>query len=309
MQRYSRGARRRRRRCASHLQHFRPKSRSQHHHSRHAQTPQRRSQHRRQRPGPSPRPPPQTAPRPPLGPQPNKLEPMKNRTNSHTVIPSEARNLSSISLGVILKDYDYYFTRFASVRARRASGNARLVRASTVHDRRDRAAGRGVRRQSPAPPAPRLFACPRSSLRRRCRAFFRPRTSRASARTFHPVLPGWNILARKSVLLSARSWFSMCEDSTNHVHSVRRAAYAFVGAQHAAPKTARCQHLEESVQLAGAALRPKSFFESGNDFAAVIADLRFRERRLAALERHAHQKRIFSSRNIFPTEKIGRFDR
>src|SRR5437879_5870511 len=51
-------------------------SRRQHHHSRDAQAPQRRSQHRRQRPRPPPDGPAQTAPRPPLGPQPNKLEPI-----------------------------------------------------------------------------------------------------------------------------------------------------------------------------------------------------------------------------------------
>src|SRR5437762_2405849 len=59
----------------------------------------------------------------------------------------------------------------------------------------------------------------------------------------------------------------------------------------------------------GAELRAKMFFECRNNFAAVIADLRFGQRRLAALERHAHQQRIFSGGNIFPAEKVSRFDR
>src|SRR5207302_11314028 len=58
----------------------------------------------------------------------------------------------------------------------------------------------------------------------------------------------------------------------------------------------------------GAELRAQIFFERGNKFAAVLADLRFCQRRLAALERDAHQQRIFSGRNIFPAEKVSRFD-
>src|SRR5207253_9145831 len=254
---------------------------------------QRPGQHRRQRPGPSPRRPPQTAPRPPLGPQCNELEPMKNRTNSRTVIPSEARNLSSVIMGSVLKDYEYCFTRFASARARRASGNARLVRTSTVRGRRDRVGCCEVRRQSPEPPAPRLSACLRSSSRRRCRASFRPRTSRASARTSHPVLPGWNTPARRFVLLSARSWFSMREDNINRVGPVCRKRFS---------KLLFMNGRREN--LTGAKYCAKIFFERGNNFAAEIANLRFGQRRFSALERHAHQQRIFSGRNVFPAEKV-----
>src|SRR5260370_942665 len=111
-----------------------------------------------------------------------------------------------------------FITRFASKRVRRASGNARLARALTVHDRRGHAACCEVHRQSPAPPAPRLFACPRFSSRRQSRASCRPRTSRASARTSHPVPPGWNTFARKSALSPARSrllpWLRLRQDIT-----------------------------------------------------------------------------------------------
>src|SRR5205823_3529303 len=64
----------------------------------------------------------------------------------------------------------------------------------------------GVRPQSPAPPAPRLSACPPSWSHQRSRASSRPRTSRASARTSHPVPPGGSTFARKSALSPARSW-------------------------------------------------------------------------------------------------------
>src|SRR5260370_13438117 len=111
-----------------------------------------------------------------------------------------------------------FIPRFASTRVRRASGNAGLARALTVHDRRGHAACREVHRQSPAPPAPRLFACPRFSSRRQSRASCRPRTSRASARTSHPVPPGWNTFARKSALSPARSrllpWLRLRQDIT-----------------------------------------------------------------------------------------------
>src|SRR5438309_2192256 len=178
-----------------------------------------------------------------------------------------------------------FITRFASARARRASGNARLVPASTVHDRRDRAAGRGVRRQSPAPPAPRLFACPRSWSRRRCRASFRPRTWRASARTSHPVLPGWNTLARKSALLSARSWFSMREDNINRVGPVCRKWLSVVGARYIVPlRFSKLLFMNgRRENLAGAEYCAKIVFKGGNDFAAVVADLRFGKCRFAAL--------------------------
>src|SRR5260370_12905258 len=110
------------------------------------------------------------------------------------------------------------FRPFVSTRARRASGNARLVRALTVHDRRDRAAGCAVHRQSPAPRAPRLSAYPLSSSRRQSRPSFPPHPPRASAPTSHPVPPGWSTFARKSALSPARScllpWLRLRQDTT-----------------------------------------------------------------------------------------------
>src|SRR5260370_5735589 len=150
---------------------------------------------------------------------------MKNRSNSHTVIPREGderslrvptlvgRILSSVSLGAILQDYEYCLTQFVLALVRRASSNARLARALIVHDRRDRAAGCGARPQSPAPQAPRLSAYLRFLSHRRCRAFFRQRTSPASARIFHPVLLVWHTPARKSALLPARSCFRIVAQS------------------------------------------------------------------------------------------------
>src|SRR5258708_2453653 len=171
--------------------------------------------------------------------------------------------------------------RFASTRARRASGSARLVRASAVHGRRDRAAGYGVRRQSPTPPAPRLSACPPFLSRRQCRASFRQRTSRASAHTSHPIPPGWSRSARKFALSPARSCFRIVaqdEDLRN-------------------------------ISSTGAQLRAKSFLEGSNNFSAEIGDLRVRQRCVAALERYAHEQRIFSGGNILAAKEIGRFDR
>src|SRR6266436_8528380 len=66
---------------------------------------------------------------------------------------------------------------------------------------------------------------------------------------------------------------------------------------------------EGRENLTSAELRAKISFESGNNFAAVIADLRFRQRRFAALESHADEQRIFSGGNILPAEKIRGFDR
>src|SRR6266849_1255329 len=174
-----------------------------------------------------------------------------------------------------------FITQFSSRRARRASGSARPVRASTLHDRRDPAAGCGVRPQTPAPPAPRLSACPPYWSRRRSRASFRPRISRASERTSHPVLPGWSTIARKSALLPARS----CSKIVAQEEALR------------------------NISSAGAELRAELLFEGGNNSAAEIADLRVHERRFAALKRHAHEQRIFSGRNIFPAKKIRRLNR
>src|SRR5712692_4193651 len=101
-------------------------------------------------------------------------------------------------------------TQFVLARVRPASSSALLVRALILHDRRDPAACCGVRPQSPAPPAPRLSACPLSWLHRRCHAFFRQRTSRVSAHTSHPVPPGSSTSARKSALSPARSCFQDC---------------------------------------------------------------------------------------------------
>src|SRR5260370_12914430 len=117
-----------------------------------------------------------------------------------------ARNLSSVFLEAPCEGGEGYLTRFVSGRVRRASGNARPVRALTPHDRRDLAACCGVRPQSPAPPAPRLFACPRSSSRRRSHASFRPRSSPASAHTSHPDPLGGSTFARKFALSPGRSW-------------------------------------------------------------------------------------------------------
>ena len=61
--------------------------------------------------------------------------------------------------------------------------------------------------------------------------------------------------------------------------------------------------------LLRAELRAELLFESGNNPAAEIADLRFRQRRFAALESHADEQRIFSGGNILPAEKIRGFDR
>ena len=58
-----------------------------------------------------------------------------------------------------------------------------------------------------------------------------------------------------------------------------------------------------------AELRAELLFESGNNPAAEIGDLRVRERRFAALKRHAHEQRIFPRRNIFASKKIRRLDR
>src|SRR2546427_4323542 len=65
---------------------------------------------------------------------------------------------------------------------------------------------------------------------------------------------------------------------------------------------------ERGVKLTGAELRAESFSEGRNNLSTVLADLRIRERRFAALERHAHEERIFSGGNIFPAEKIRGFD-
>ena len=61
--------------------------------------------------------------------------------------------------------------------------------------------------------------------------------------------------------------------------------------------------------LLRAALRAELLFESGNNPAAEIADLRIGQSRFAALKRHANEQRIFSGRDIFPAEKIRRFNR
>jgi len=83
----------------------------------------------------------------------------------------------------------------------------------------------------------------------------------------------------------------MREDNINRVSPVCRKWLSVAGARYIVPlrfsNLLVMNRLKEN--LTGAALRPKSFFESGNDFAAEIADLRFGQRRLAALERHAHQ--------------------
>src|SRR6266478_3620418 len=65
---------------------------------------------------------------------------------------------------------------------------------------------------------------------------------------------------------------------------------------------------ERRKNLTGAELRAKSFLEGSNNFPAVSADLRVGQRCFAALERNAHEQRIFSRGNIFAAEKIGRFD-
>src|SRR5208283_666007 len=58
-------------------------------------------------------------------------------------------------------------------------------------------------------------------------------------------------------------------------------------------------------RLARAQGSAESFFQRVHDTAGEIIDLRFGQGDLAALERDAHQQRVFSSRHIFPTEKIG----
>src|SRR5258708_8811301 len=65
---------------------------------------------------------------------------------------------------------------------------------------------------------------------------------------------------------------------------------------------------ERRENLTGAELRAKSFFERGNNFSAEIGDLRVRQRCVAALERYAHEQRIFSGGNILSAKEIGRFD-
>src|SRR5882724_7388709 len=113
--------------------------------------------------------------------------------------------------------------RFVSARVRQASGNARLARSTILRDRCARAACCEVHPQSPAPSAPQLFACPRFSSRPRSLAFFRRRTSRVSARTSHPALPGWSTLARKSQLLSARPWSLRASLSAQyHIRSLNK---------------------------------------------------------------------------------------
>src|SRR5229473_1138781 len=71
----------------------------------------------------------------------------------------------------------------------------------------------------------------------------------------------------------------------------------------------RCPDTEIGGKLTRAELRANIFFEGGNNPAAEIADLRVRERRFAALKRHAHEERIFSRRNILAAKKIRRLDR
>src|SRR6266571_1579174 len=188
-------------------------------------------------------------------------------------------------------------TRFVSARVRRASGSAQPARAITLRARRDPAVCCGVRRQSPAPRAPRLSACPRLPWRPKSRAFSRPRTSRAFARIARPSLRGWRTSVREFALLPARSWFSDCSAGPS------AAGFFLDGGKICGASTPRCN--ERSV---GAELRAEIFFKCSNDFSRVIGDLSVGQRGVAALERDAHEQRIFSGRNIFTAKKIGGFD-
>src|SRR6266403_1150066 len=182
-------------------------SRRQHHHSRHAQTPQRRIQSRRQRQRPPARAAPRAIAQAPLGPHSHEVEPINDHRKprpSFRPKRSGGRNLSLWSQKMDMSRGKT--TRFVSRRARRASGNARLARSAILRDRCARAACCEVHPQSPAPSAPQLFVCLRFSSRPRLPAFFRRRISQVSARISHPALLGWSTLARKSQLLSARSW-------------------------------------------------------------------------------------------------------
>src|SRR6266567_510427 len=180
----------------------------------------------------------------------------------------------------LISNIEKSFKRFVSTRARRASDNARPARAATHGDRRGLAECCEVHRQSPAPPAPRLFACPQSWSHRRSPASFRPRNLRACERTSHPGRRGWSTFARKSALSPARSCFRIV-------------------AQREALR---------NVSSTGAELRAKMFLQGGNNFRGSVTDLRIGQRRFAALKRNAHEQRIFSGRNIRATKKIRSFD-
>src|SRR5260370_35901203 len=74
-------------------------------------------------------------------------------------------------------------------------------------------------------------------------------------------------------------------------------------------QTSRSPDLEISAKLTRAELRARLLFEGGKNPAAEFANLCIRQRRFAALKRHAHEQRIFPCRNILAAEKIRRLDR
>jgi len=83
----------------------------------------------------------------------------------------------------------------------------------------------------------------------------------------------------------------MREDNINRVSPARRKWLSVAGARYVVPlRFSKLLFMNgRRENLTGAKYCAKIFFESGNNFAAVIADLRFCERRFAALERHAHE--------------------
>jgi hypothetical protein len=94
--------------------------------------------------------------------------------------------------------------------------------------------------------------------------------------------------------------FSMREDNIEFARLACRASQVL--------GLPNCDAEEATRNSAGAELCAKMFFERGNDPATEIAGLRVGQSCFAALKRHAHEQRVFSRRNIFPAEKVSRFD-
>src|SRR5208282_6760091 len=172
------------------------------------------------------------------------------------------------------------FTQSVSGRVRPESNSARLVRGAILRGRLDLFGCCGVRRQSPAPPVPRLFACPPSPCPRRSRAFFRRRIQLVCGHKPRPDRRESRTSVQISRLLPVRSWSLI---------STRRRYHTFlIEAQHAAPLQSR-RKVFEDYGSTGAELPAKIFFECGNNFGGEIAGLRVGERRFAALKRDADE--------------------
>jgi hypothetical protein len=99
--------------------------------------------------------------------------------------------------------------RFVSGRVRRASGNARLVRALNLLGRRGLSGCCGVHRQWRERLARQLFACRQSLCRPRWLAFFRRRIALVSGRRLHPALRESYTSAQRFRLLRGCSCFGI----------------------------------------------------------------------------------------------------